>query len=262
MGKKQSTDGVVRDKWGRYLLPPVDNPHGEREPYQRVTTFARLISDTYGLQTWSERMVAKGMAMRPDLVHLAVDDNRLDDVVEQAKSAACADAAANIGSAIHAVLAKYDLGEQVPKEYQDVAKAYRDALGQLKLETDPRYVERVCVLPKYKLAGTFDRIVRRGSQMYICDLKTGKQLKYSMGEIAVQLVAYAHATHIWEEAAKSYSLMPNVDNSIAFVVHLPEGRAEAAVYCVDLYGAIDGARLCRQVKAWREKCADLATRII
>jgi hypothetical protein len=63
-----SADGKP-DRYGRYKL--VDPATGEVRPYTRATTFAKSISDTFTLSLWSQRMVAKGLAMRPDLVGAA-----------------------------------------------------------------------------------------------------------------------------------------------------------------------------------------------
>ena len=59
---------VRRDRWGRYVVLPVDGakPIG----YTRATTIAKGIEDSGGLLNWGKRMVAIGLAQRPDLVAL------------------------------------------------------------------------------------------------------------------------------------------------------------------------------------------------
>ncbi|MGH9023885.1 MAG: hypothetical protein ACRDV9_12430, partial [Acidimicrobiia bacterium] len=62
----RNEDKVPRDRWGRYLVIP----EGKKDPvpHQRVTTFAKLLDDRYGLEKWALRMTAKGLAQRPDIL--------------------------------------------------------------------------------------------------------------------------------------------------------------------------------------------------
>jgi hypothetical protein len=57
---------LPRDRWGRPLITPPTG--GEPRAYTRVTTLAGSVEDTYHLGQWQQRMVAVGMARRPDLV--------------------------------------------------------------------------------------------------------------------------------------------------------------------------------------------------
>jgi hypothetical protein len=59
------------DHLKRYLLPdPVTG--GKDVPWTRVSTYAKSISDMYGLTQWEKRMVAKGVGLRSDLYALGV----------------------------------------------------------------------------------------------------------------------------------------------------------------------------------------------
>ena len=65
-----------RDRWGRYLV--ADPKGGKGKGYTRVTTLTKTCSDTHGLTEWIKRVVAVGIAKRPDLIaeaaNLTVDD--------------------------------------------------------------------------------------------------------------------------------------------------------------------------------------------
>jgi len=57
-----------RDKLGRY---PGHRPgDAEMVSYTRATTVAKTLDDTSNLEKWSGRMVALGLAARPDLLAL------------------------------------------------------------------------------------------------------------------------------------------------------------------------------------------------
>ncbi len=54
------------DRWGRYLIVPAAG--GAPNAHTRVTTWASTLDDRYGLEQWSRRTVALGLARRPDLL--------------------------------------------------------------------------------------------------------------------------------------------------------------------------------------------------
>src|SRR5579885_594723 len=92
------------NRYGQYLLP--DPSTGTETAYQRVTTFAKLMGDTYALDMWNRRMVAKGLTLRPDLyaqVAAATLDEKalLNTICEQAGEAAGTSEGRNKGSALH-----------------------------------------------------------------------------------------------------------------------------------------------------------------
>ena len=66
------------DQWKRYLIVPQKG--GAPVPHTRATTWASTLDDRYGLERWSRRTVALGLARRPDLVAqvAATRDNRHD----------------------------------------------------------------------------------------------------------------------------------------------------------------------------------------
>ncbi len=249
-----------RDRWGRYLLP---DPHtGKERAWTRATTFAKTISDMYGLARWQERMVAKGIATRSDLYALAaatnVDDKtKFDKICEDAKEAAKASSGANLGTALHAFTEQVDAGEDVavPEPWDKDIAAYTATVAQAGLVMHPQWIERIVVLPEYGVAGTLDRLV--GPTLRVGDVKTGKDLSYSWGEICIQLALYAASRWMWNPDTKTFERMPQVDQEQAIVLHLPVGKARCDLYTVDIAAGIEAVQLCQQVRDWRGR-KDLA----
>jgi hypothetical protein len=264
-----------RDGNGRYLIPdlPADYraqfaaqgyavPAARATGRTRATTFAKSISDTFTLSAWSQRMVAKGLGMRPDLVVASaaarVDDKTtLDGIVDQAKDAAAARASANVGTAVHTLTEEDDRGQLkldlVPAPYGDDVRAWREALAAHNLRTDPGYIERSVLNTRWNIAGSFDRLFQLPNGTWVVgDLKTGRNLQYGWNEIAIQLVIYALADAIYDWARDVFLPMPEgLRTDYALVVHLPAGTGQAEVYRVDLRAAAEAADLCERVRAWR-----------
>jgi hypothetical protein len=256
-----------RDRWGRYLLPDPGEPGATSTlPWTRATTFAKSISDTFGLTKWQLRMALKGLTMRPDLYARAsaatVDDKQvLDQVAEAAKEAAASSSGANLGSALHQFTERLDRGEQVqvPPPWDADIAAYQRALTEHHIDVDAALIERIIVVRQHHVAGTLDRIYSSPTWRLprIGDLKTGKDLTYSWMEIAVQLALYANADAMWNGLTDQYEPMPQVDREVGVVIHLPVGKATATVYEVDLAAGWEIAQTCAQVRELRTR-RDLA----
>src|SRR5215472_13629165 len=120
-----------RDRYGRYILP--DPKTGKRRSWTRATTWAQTIADTYALNQWQKRMVALGLAQRPDLLAQVAtvlepdtegQKRKLDRWCQDAEEHAGASQRSNLGTALHSFLEHLDLGRevQVPEPWdQDVA---------------------------------------------------------------------------------------------------------------------------------------------
>lgn len=251
-----------RDRYGRYLLP---QPAGKDKGYTRATTIAKTLSDTYGLTRWQVRMAAQGLTQRPDLfarvAAAAGDTKTLDVVCEEAKEAAAASSGANIGTALHAFSEAVDAGRPVhiPAPWDADVAAYTAALTAARITVDPDFIETVLALHSLEVAGTMDRLVTMpDGRRLIADLKTGKDLTYGWGEIAIQLALYAHAEQIFDVATGQYRPMPEVDQDEALVMHLPAGQARCDLYVVDIAAGWDAVQTALVVRAWRKR-RDLAT---
>lgn len=239
-----------RDRWGRPLVVPPEG--GKKVAYTRCTTFVGCIEDTYNLSKWQQRMVALGLASRPDLL-LSVsahrDDKRaLDKVCEDAQEAAKAHAAATTGTALHALTERMDRGMEVgvvPEEYMADLAAYATATEAL----TATHIEQFTVLDQLRIGGTPDRVVRYNGKRYIADLKTGS-IDYGYLKIAAQLAVYARSRPY--DVSTDERLEPHgaeVDKGI--IIHLPAGTGTCRLYWVDLLEGWNAVRVARDVREKR-----------
>lgn len=257
-----------RDRWGRYLMWMPDG----REAMTRTTTFAKSCSDTYALSEWEQRLTAIGLTMRPDLLALAhgkdvkQDRKELNGLVADAKAAAGQKVAANLGTAVHSLTERLDARqlkmEDVPAAQRQHVQAYASLRRGHSLLTVRDWIERTtCVNAGGEMvAGTLDRIFQLpNGDLVIGDLKTGSDLSYGWGEIAVQLAVYAHGVNengLYDWNTDTWTTLDSpVRTDYALVVHVPvdpRSPKEPAVYRVDLREGWAAAELCARVRAWRK----------
>lgn len=260
---------VKRDRFGRYLLP--DPVTGKERAWTRATTVARTLADEYHLTLWKMRQVAKGLALRPDLVAGAAaadpeaDKGTLNEIAEKAMERAGSSAGATMGTALHSFAERLDRGEALdaigaPPPLDADLREYAATLKRHRLTVRREYVERIAVLPELGIAGTFDRIVgqpagqSKAKPLAVLDLKTAKSVDYSMLEIAIQLALYAHAPLMWDPAAGRFEPMPaGVDRERALVLHLPVGKAHGQVYGVNIIEGWEYAQLALKVREARSR---------
>jgi len=168
-------DRLTRDQWDRPLINPPGG--GRKVGYRRASSFGGPLESDYNLQKWGKRQVARGIA-RTD--HLAIAVTRaetrlrdaeetsdwraakaakkeLDDLCEAAMVAVGSDTAAEIGTALHHICERIDLGldpGHIPTVLAADVKAYV-------LLTRPRFrmvsVERFVVQDELRVGGTLDR---------------------------------------------------------------------------------------------------------
>jgi hypothetical protein len=255
---------VKRDSYGRYKLRhPAD---GKVRAWTRATTYAKSVSDTFALSQWSQRMVLKGAALRPDLTAMAykldvkAHKDRMNNLADQAKAAAGDKVAANLGTALHAFTEDLDKGLPVvvPDQHVRDVEAYRMALADAGLMVFPHLIERVTVITEFEVAGTFDRILQLPDGSWVIgDLKTGADLSYGWQEIAIQLALYAHGVNqagVYDIRSETWEKLPfRVREDIAVVMHLPIGAGKCTLYQVDLRQGWEAAALCGKVREWRKR---------
>lgn len=296
---------LPRDQWGRYKLPhPLTGKVAART---RMTTFAKSVADTYALNQWMVRMAMRGLTLRPDLLAMVAatpDENRdkLNELAEDAKNAASARAAANLGTAMHSFAEHADrtgtMPPNMPPELARILAARQRALADHRIVLAPSMIERTVYVPEYDLHGTFDRWGYYGwpaeapdapypgdtdDPGEILDDKTGRDLTYGQGEIAIQLAGYAHASHmlnrerfwaLWNAATAGkgplytpkeldpscWEPMPNTNQDHAYVIHMPVKQAvdsatalpQVTIFRVDIKAGWEAAQLCADVRAWRK----------
>lgn len=252
-----------RDRWGRYKLP--DPNTGEIVAYTRATTFAETVADQYGLTLWKCRKAAIGIALRPDLMAgvTAVGDpdspdgkKKINQLVVQAQEFAGSTARATIGTALHAWLEERDAGRTVtvPETWKADVDAYYAELKRSSITLSKNYIERICLLPELGVAGTMDRLGKFPSGLpFIFDIKSGTDLAFSLGSIAIQLALYAHSSHCWDPVDGSLHPMPKVQQDTAVVMHLPAGEGRAQALYVDIQAGWDMVQHCVAVREWRNR---------
>jgi hypothetical protein len=231
---------IERDFWGRYVL---EHPlTGKKTHFTRVTTAAGTLDDKRGLNDWDNRMVAYGMGQQPHLVTMAAsadgpdDKDTLTQVVNGAKAAAASDRKAVVGTTLHKLTQRIDLGQsvKVPEIHRDRITRYKTAVAQHRLRFLMEFIEGVVCLPELGLCGTTDRVAEwhHSDLPVIFDLKTGS-LDYAKIAIAQQEAAYAHATHRWD--GTRWHEMPALNKEIALVLHRPaETDDEPRLFTVNI----------------------------
>lgn len=240
---------INRDRYGRPLVVPPGG--GKPVAYTRCTTYVDCIEDKFNLQKWGSRMVALGLASRPDLL-LSVsahrdDKSALDRICEDAKEAAAASAAATTGTALHALTELVDRGETLPvlpESAQADLAAYAEATKDLKAT----HIEQFCVLDALKIGGTPDRVVSYKGKRYIADVKTGS-IEWGTYKIAMQLAVYARSKTY--DIASGERGTHNAELDKGIIIHLPAGTGSCELVWVDLVEGWNGVLLARQVREKR-----------
>jgi hypothetical protein len=266
-----------RDQWGRYKILGVS--------HTRATTFAKLGSSTFALGEWNERMLIKGLVLRPDLLAMAHgldvkrDARTLNKIADDAQEFAGNKVAANIGTAYHTFTERLDAGvmqlEEVPAQWRGRCAQYVDALAAHGLTTRREWIERTTavradqVSALVPVAGTLDRIFQMpDGSLVIGDLKTSSNIEYSWSEIAVQLALYAWGVNTfglfdwnsktWCEVGDSFGGVPRpVRTDYAIVMHLPADGDGCTMYRVDLEKGWRFAQVSGMVQS-RQKAKDVA----
>jgi DNA-binding cell septation regulator SpoVG len=254
---------VERDRYNRPLVTPPNG--GKKVAYTRCTTYIDCIEDKYNLQKWMQRMVAIGLASRPDLL-LGVnahrdDKNALDRYCEDAREAAAASAAATTGTALHALTELIDRGQELPAGLAPNILASLEAYRQATAELTATHIEQFCVQDHLKIGGTPDRVVKYQGASYIADLKTGS-IQWGILKIAMQLAVYARS-HTYDVAT---GIRGEHSASIerGLVIHLPvvENPADAVctLHWVDLLEGWNSVIIARNVREKRKlKFTDIAS---
>lgn len=236
-------------KRGRYYPPnPVT---GKVKGLQRVTNFVKMTDDTYHLELWKQRNVAKGVAilvnagaisMRDDLLlrDVKADRDKLNGIVEDALDAAEAHKNADEGTALHKSTELVDHAggdlNRAPVHHRVKIRMYLDALAAHGLTVAPGMIERFMVSTKYEVGGTFDRIMfEADGTPVMVDLKTGDSVDLAMPSIAAQLECYVDGVNehgVFE--GRRYDTRLKVREDYGIVIHLPSTRDEVHVIKVDL----------------------------
>lgn len=253
------TVDVPRDRWLKPLVVPPQG--GEPIPYQRASSFGKVLDDTFFLELWGKRMVALGLAERPDLQLGVVahrdDKKKLNSLCKEAVNAAKGSAAATTGTALHALTEQLDRGVEmsgaVPTAYLADLHAYADATEGIEWLR----IEEFMVQDELQVAGTPDRVALIDGAPTIVDLKSGASIHFGIGTIAVQLAIYAHSA-IYTPDPVGREVIDGLDQDRALVLHMPAGSGTCTRHWVDVKRGWEGARLAADVRGWRGGTEQLA----
>jgi hypothetical protein len=261
---------VPRDRWGRPLVIPPGG--GNAIAYTRVTTFIDVLDDPFNLTQWKRRMVALGLAQRPDLLLRVTSlgpepaketeggaaykrwKKQMDETCDAAVEAAKASASATIGTALHALTERMDRGQDVgvvPDSYKPHLKAYEDATKNMTAV----HIERFTVNDELRVGGTPDRVLRIDGhpKLVIGDLKSG-DVVYGILKIAQQLAIYAHA-QLYNPADGTRTSLGDVDLERGLIIALNARSGKCELLWVDLtrgWAAVQISKTVRDARNWKD----------
>lgn len=250
---------------GRYKLPHPET--GKITRWTRVSNFIKTYEDTFQVERWSERNVAKGMALeshladKARLLDIKEDATALNDIVSKAKEIAGANTASRLGTRLHKMSELADTNRilEVPEEFHGRMAEYLTALADHGITHHPDLMERTTVIPEYGAAGTLDRLgVHKDTfgvlRLRVVDLKTGASLDHSWRDIETQLALYARGaaeSGLYDRKTGKYTRHA-VDQDTALVVHLPATGTGCYVYELPLAPGHARAELIQQVREERK----------
>ena len=249
-------DRIPRDQWGRPIIPPAKG--GKPVAYTRVSTLSESLDDRFRLEMWKGRQTTIGYILRPDLLRLAAakrhDRDALDGIVKEAIKAAGSEAAANDGTALHALIEQDltggDISHASPELRADV-QAMRDCLDRHSFKVV--HVERFCVCETLKCAGTPDLIIERDGELYVGDWKSGEgAVEFGLPRIAIQESVYAHSETFYTPTT-GHEPMPRLNQSRAYVFHVPFGSGTCNLYEVNIAEGWEAAKTAKWVREYRNR---------
>jgi hypothetical protein len=231
------TEDIKRDRWGRPLIQPVDG--GKPIAYTRVSTLAKTLDNKEQLMRWKCRQTAMGLGKRTDLVAMAGavgdDKGKLDEIVAEAMSAAASNAAANLGTTLHALTEHVDNGtkpDYLPGELIGDLTAYEEAMRGITVLGSEKFI----VNDDVQAAGTFDRLLALpGVGMVVADIKTGQHEPNYPHAACIQVATYARG-HLYDHDKGRIKYLPDlgVSTDVGLMIWLPAGKARCELYLLDL----------------------------
>lgn len=271
-------DGVIRDRWKRYVLP--DPVSGELREYTRVSTLKDVFSNSWNIRMWDRRTSVYGLAKSPDLVAQAAQavpdaegrfapDNpwrdHLDRVAKLAFVAGGGEAGADNGTDWHRWRELFDAGTiaGAPDQVIETLKARQTEMQRHGLTVPAGMSERVVIIPELDAAGTFDELFEAADgTLFIGDEKSQRAF-YDGGLLeAIQLAAYSRAKWIVDVAKvgndpaanlAALTPMPAVDQHTAKIIWVPIGKGYAEVKDVDLTEAWGWAQFAVKLREDRKR---------
>jgi len=256
-------DGVCRDRYGRPLIGSADGT--KAVAYTRATTFVSCVEDTYNLERWKMRMVAIGLATRPDLLlsvpALTENKTALGAICDQALDEAKAHDKRDRGTLLHALSEIADAGADLPPETIDADRSAVMAYVNATRCLTHLHTETLTVLDDLKVAGTPDRISRYVGLgpdgktpvdwNLIVDLKSGNTA-YGQLKMAGQLALYSRA-QFYDPLTQERSPLPDVNQGWGIIVDLDAEVGTCELHWIDLTLGWDVVTLASHIRKMRTR---------
>lgn len=235
-----------------------------------VTTVAKIVSDSYNIQKWHERMVGMGVTIDSNLrenIAANVDDKeRLNDLCEDAKKVAKAHHAADRGTQMHRVLELVLLDQEdklMTEQQRADAEVLKRTLDRYHLTPYQKMAEQFVAWPHYTVAGRFDAILETANNdLILTDLKSGPNAVAYPQSTCAQLALYARAPHVSatinqkgsQDVVTEWTEMPGrLDRSKAFVLLVPPDAEIGTLHELDIEHGWAAAQLALRLIEWRKK---------
>jgi hypothetical protein len=241
-----------------------------------VSTLAKMIPETWKLEQWNKRTVAKGMFLdyvdeRKLFEKLAVDpdDKTLGDkVASEALNIAKAHDAAERGTQMHKVLELLLLNKpelMYTEQQRRDAQVLQATLDRYDLRlTNDALVEQFVLWPDHSLAGRFDAVLHRGERdIVLVDLKSGLNAILYPQTTAIQLALYARAplvsavideTTPGRRVVEQWREMPvGLDYRRAYVLLCQPDAEIGSLHEIDIEKGWAAAKLSLQGLRWRRE---------
>jgi hypothetical protein len=287
---------VERNHQGRPLILQVDpltgvlptdangDPIVITKPYTRCSSMGGYAEDQRNLGLWRAAVALWGaFRARRDTIRAAVmairgyddkaDKQALYALVERAQHVADIDAAADHGTALHAIFEQSDQGVELPNigADQPALDAYREAMRDVEVIASETFVvvdevELCGELVRVEAAGTFDRLVtvRRPvgvrsakgkllaiilpGDLIVVDVKTGSTADWFGVKYRLQCWLYAVGRYYNPTTGERTPTGARTD--WALILHVPAGGDTATWHWVDIRTA---DKLCRVALDVREQ---------
>lgn len=244
-----------QDAWplnGRKQRLVPDPVTGEPVPYQRVSTFAKTLSDSQGLGAWLAWMAVRGTQaeeggrLMQQVLHAERTPKGLIDALAELGGSR---EAAERGSRRHQVVAMALAGVDMtglPAEARTELDAILDLIHGLGTITA---VEASTVNDELRTAGSMDLAIRQpDGTNFILDLKTGSRVNGL--EACLQLAAHARSRY-WIEGARGDWVSKSRPR--LGIIHAPQNGGTPRLIEYDPDAAKRAALLAVQVRELRKE---------
>jgi hypothetical protein len=265
-------DPIARDfrrANGAPMVVRVDDPT-KWDRYSRPSGWGSDLDDESNLVVWKIDRAMEGVACDPSIAAMVASNlgnkEGAKDRRERAIQRGRGDEAADIGTALHKMTERVEIGDGfvAPEPYSADIAAYLMLLDSAGLTSE--FIECKLVNDEMRAAGTADRIYKAHrpleipgfdalvpGQYVLGDLKTGKRLDYSLPGFCIQLALYCDSMFYNVETNERSPLPAGLRTDVALLVHMAAGTATCAFHWLDLQVGREGARIVRDVRRWRKR---------